>query len=163
MNQNHHTIERFYQAFQKKDWKTMQACYHPQSNFHDPVFKNLTHQKTLAMWHMLCNSATDLTINYSDVVCDDQQGSCRWEARYTFSRSGRKVHNIIHAEFRFKDNLIIQHRDHFNFWRWSSMALGLPGKLLGWTPFLQEKVSSQARRNLYKFIENDSLYRNLEP
>jgi hypothetical protein len=30
-----------------------------------------------------------------------------------------------------KEGLIIEHRDHFELWRWSRQALGLKGLLLG--------------------------------
>jgi hypothetical protein len=48
--------------------------------------------------------------------------------------------------------LITRHRDRFNFWSWSRQALGAPGLLLGWTPFLRQKVRAQAAANLQKFL-----------
>jgi len=40
----------------------------------------------------------------------------------------------------------------FDFWAWSRQALGLPGWLLGWTPWLRRKVRATAARNLAKFM-----------
>jgi hypothetical protein len=77
---------------------------------------------------------------------------CRWEAWYTFSRTGRKVHNIIDASFEFKDGKILVHQDTFDFWRWTRQALGMPGILLGWTPFMRNKVRVTARNGLKKFM-----------
>ncbi|MBA3630597.1 MAG: hypothetical protein H0W55_13180 [Actinobacteria bacterium] len=34
------------------------------------------------------------------------------------------VHNKIGVSFSFRDGLNIRHRDHFDFYRWSRMALG---------------------------------------
>ena len=48
--------------------------------------------------------------------------------------------------------LIVQHRDSFDFWHWSRQALGAPGLLLGWTPFLRAKVQAQAKASLQKYL-----------
>ena len=74
------------------------------------------------------------------------------EATYTFAATGRRVHNVIDAEFRFENGLIIEHTDRFDFWRWSRMALGAPGMLLGWTPIVRNKVRGQARAGLDAFL-----------
>jgi hypothetical protein len=105
------------------------------------------------MWHMLSESATDLQATHRDVQADDATGRAHWEARYTFSSTGRKVHNVIEAEFRFESGHIVVHHDHFNFWRWSSQALGPTGMLLGWTPFVHDKVRATARARLDRFIQ----------
>lgn len=153
MDQNKEVITRFYQAFQKRDWKIMQSCYHPQARFKDPVFPDLNCQEVKAMWHMLCENAKDFSLQFSEVSSAGEKGKCRWDAWYIFSKTGRKVHNIIHADFRFKDGLILEHTDSFNFWRWGRMALGISGVLLGWAPFLQNKVQATALKSLNKFME----------
>lgn len=109
------------------------------------------------MWRMLCENAKDFSLQYSEVSSAGEKGRCRWDAWYTFSRTERKVHNIIHASFQFKNGLIIEHADSFNFWRWSRMSLGLTGILLGWTPFLQNKVRATARKSLNKFMHEHPL------
>ena len=62
------------------------------------------------------------------------------------------MHNIIDAEFEFKDGKIFRHDDQFDFWRWSRQALGPAGLLLGWTPILRNKVQKTARKGLEDFI-----------
>jgi hypothetical protein len=152
MHPNEHLIHQFYSAFQNKDYRTMQDSYHPNAEFSDPVFQNLSANEVKAMWQMLITSATDLQVLSSDVLADDRNGKCQWQAWYTFTATGNKVHNIINATFVFKEGKIVKHYDHFNFWRWSKMALGRPGKLLGWTPFIKNKVSRAARKRLEKFM-----------
>ena len=66
-------------------------------------------------------------------------------------RSGRAVHNDIEAELEVRDGRIVRHRDEFSFPRWARQALGAPGLLLGWTPFLKRKVQAQAALALEKF------------
>ncbi len=59
--------------------------------------------------------------------------------------------NRIDATFAFRDGLIVRHQDHFDFARWARQALGLPGLLLGWSSFLQNKVRAQAAAGLASF------------
>ncbi len=136
----------------------MQKCYHPKIQFSDPVFPNLNPKEANAMWHMLLSVATDLTITFTDIATNNNNGSCHWEAHYSFSRTGRRVHNKIDANFDFKDGLIIRHQDEFDVWKWSRMALGISGLVLGWTPFMRGKIQSMARQNLKKFIEKNPEY-----
>jgi hypothetical protein len=154
MNSHTELINRFYSAFQQKDFKTMQGCYHLQATFSDPVFRNLNAAEVKAMWEMLITSGSDLKLEFSRVNVAGEKGSCHWEAWYTFSASGNKVHNVIDAAFEFKDGLILRHSDHFDFWRWSRMALGAPGVLLGWTPLLKRKIRKTARARLSKFMNS---------
>ncbi len=145
-------LHRFYTAFQQRDAATMAACYHPDARFSDPVFGALTHDETVAMWTMLCKRGKDLQLNFEILDTDDTTGRARWEARYTYSATGRAVTNRITSAFVFKDGLILQHDDTFDFWRWTRMALGLPGILLGWTPMLRNTVRQRARKALGAFM-----------
>lgn len=147
-------VTAFYTAFQQKDWAAMTAMYHPEAQFKDGAFSLHSGREAGAMWEMLIKSGKDLRIEYSDVKSDGNTGFARWDAWYTFSKTGKPVHNIIYARMEFKDGLIYRHTDHFNFWRWSRQALGLTGWLLGWTNFLQHKVQQTAMKNLHKFVNN---------
>src|SRR5882762_11640860 len=137
MNANEKLIKRFYSAFQQKDFLVMQLCYHPEATFNDPVFRNLNSKEVKFMWQMLLTSSKDLRIEFNTIHANDQSGSAHWDAWYSFSRTGRQVHNIIIATFEFRDGLIYRHHDHFGFWRWSRQALGTSGTLLGWTPVVK--------------------------
>lgn len=148
---NRALITRFYEAFARKDGAAMTACYHPQARFADPAFPDLRGDQVGVMWTMLCERAQDFSLEFSAVKAEGERGSAHWEAHYLFSKTGRKVHNIIDAEFRFQDGLIIEHTDRFNFWRWSRQALGVPGVLLGWSGFLRGKVQAEAARGLAAF------------
>ena len=80
--------------------------------------------------------------------------SAHWDVHYLFSATGRQVLNRIDAQFEFDTSgLILRHRDRFDFWVWSRQALGVPGWLLGWTPFLRKKVRTQAMAHLRRFLE----------
>jgi hypothetical protein len=158
MRKPENLIEHFYKSFAKKDYMSMQACYHKEAVFSDPVFTNLSGNPILAMWHMLCIAGKDMQITYNNVGAFDNSAQANWKAVYTFSKTGRIVHNNISARFYFKDDLIIHHADTFDFWKWSSMALGLSGYLLGWTQFLQQKVQRTAMQQLEHFIKQNPQY-----
>lgn len=151
MHPHEELIHRFYQSFRRRDAEGMVACYHPDVVFSDPVFPDLRGPSAGTMWRMLCQRGKDLEIAYRDVQADDQAGRAHWDADYTFSGTGRKVHNQIDATFRFQDGLIREHRDQFDLHRWMGMALGLKGRLLGWLPPVQNQVRKQAATALRKF------------
>jgi ketosteroid isomerase-like protein len=152
MHPNAALIERFYLAFQQRDGAAMASCYSPDARFEDPAFGELRGAEIGAMWTMLCERAKDFSLEYSDIEADELTGRAHWEARYTFSASGRSVHNRISASFRFDNGLIADHRDRFDMWRWTSQALGPIGLLLGWSPLLKAKVRKQARAGLTAWI-----------
>ncbi|MEA2058270.1 MAG: nuclear transport factor 2 family protein, partial [Actinomycetota bacterium] len=125
---------------------------HPEIHFSDPVFLDLNGDEARAMWHMLCERGTDLTVTFCDVHAEDEIGGAHWEARYTLTPGGREIHNVIDASFEFRDGLILRHRDDFDLWRWTRMALGPTGTLAGWSPPIQNKVRATAMSGLRKFM-----------
>ena len=151
MHPNEELIKSFYNSFRNRDSDGMIACYRSDIVFSDPAFGTLRGSEATSMWRMLCERGKDLEIEFGDIHADDHTGSAHWEAWYTFSKSQRRVHNIIEAAFVFQDGKIIQHTDRFNLWRWSMMALGPVGTFLGWTPFVQASIRKEARRGLDAF------------
>lgn len=158
MNRNEQTLTKFYDAFSALDAATMASCYAEDVSFDDPVFSLRGRRDAGGMWHMLC-AATRATgrdawmLEFSGIHADATTGRAHWEAHYRFSATGRLAHNIIDAQFTFNpEGLITTHRDRFDFWRWSRQALGAPGLLLGWTPFLRSRVRSQANASLRKCL-----------
>jgi ketosteroid isomerase-like protein len=149
---NEGVIERFYDAFSRKDGAAMADCYAPDVSFWDPVFTELRGPEAGVMWLMLTSQARDLSIELLEREADAERGSARWRARYTFTQTGRPVVNEVKASFRFRDGRIVEHRDEFDFYRWARQALGPPGLLLGWTPLLRSAVRRRARAGLDEFI-----------
>jgi ketosteroid isomerase-like protein len=147
------TIETLYQALGERDGATMASLYHPDARFSDPAFGDLRGIEVGMMWRMLCARAKDLRVEHSRIVIDGDRGTAHWEAWYTFSPTGRKVHNVIDALFRFEGETIIEHLDVFSLWRWSRQALGPVGLVLGWSPLVRAKVQAQARQGLDVFMK----------
>jgi len=145
-------IETFYTGLQELDAEKMISCYDQDVIFEDPAFGKLDGDRARNMWRMLCQNAQNFKVEFSQIQINDQTGSAHWEAWYTFSKTGKSVHNIIDAQFEFKDGKIIKHTDHFDIHRWASQAIGWKGKLLGGTSFFKKKVSQQCNRLLDKFM-----------
>ena len=145
-------LTRFYTAFQQKDAERMVACYTPDVRFSDPVFPDLVGERAKGMWRMLVGRGKDLRLEFRDITADERGGSAHWEAWYTFTASGRKVHNVIDATFTFRDGLIATHTDRFDLYRWTRHALGAKGALLGWSPFVQGAIRRQASTALDRYL-----------
>lgn len=147
----------FYSAFQLKNASQMIEYYHPDLQFEDPTFGKLSYHQTCAMWKMLCESAKDLTIEFSILKSEDNYVEVRWIAEYTFSKTGRFVHNEITARMTFKDGKIIQHIDKFDLFKWAKQAMGLQGWLIGGTPFFRKKLQQQTNYQLVKYMRKNDL------
>lgn len=148
---NAQLIKKFYDAFAARDAETMVSCYADDIAFEDPAFGKLTGDQPKNMWRMLIAASPGTIITSSNIQANDTTGSADWVAVYTFSLTGRKVTNRIHAEFEFSNGKITKHTDTFSFWKWASQAFGLKGVLLGWTPLMKNKVREQALGRLKKF------------
>jgi ketosteroid isomerase-like protein len=147
---NRARITALYEALARRDGEAMAACYTADARFDDPAF-SLSGGEVGDMWRMLTHRGKDLRASVANIEADASSGRADWQAWYTFSGSGRPVHNVIHAEFEFRDGLICRHIDTFSMWRWSRQALGPAGLLLGWTPWLAGRVRREAAGGLAKF------------
>lgn len=150
---NTELIQKFYTSFQKKDFKAMQECYADGVHFSDDAFPGLIGKQAKAMWHMLAIGGKDLQLTFSNVTANETTGSCDWVATYTFSLTGNKVINKVHAEFEFNNGKITRHTDSFDFYKWAGQAFGFKGQLLGWTSFFKNKVQATTKSRLAAFIK----------
>jgi ketosteroid isomerase-like protein len=148
MHPNAELLTAFYSSFAAGDHQAMAASYADDATFSDPIFPNLDADGARAMWRLFCTSDTHINVTFSGVQADDTTGSARWEAIYKFPRTGRPIHNKIASSFAFRDGLIVRHRDQFDFYRWTRMALGPLGAALGWTPILRSQVRAQSAKLL---------------
>jgi SnoaL-like domain len=158
MNANEKTILSLYEGFQQKNYLQMGACYADSATFQDPAFTLKNGKECRAMWHYLITNGKDLSVTFRDIKADEKTGTAHWEATYSFSATGRKVHNVIEASFEFENGKIVRHRDHFKFWKWTRMALGATGVFLGWTPLVKNKVRATAAAGLKKFMADKPEY-----
>jgi ketosteroid isomerase-like protein len=153
MHPNEQLIRDFYAAFGARDAAAMARCYHTEIAFSDPAFRMLKGEEATAMWSMLVSRGKDLEIILESASADNDVGSARWVAHYTFSQTGRKVVNVIDARFAFRDGKIVRHIDRFSFWRWAGQALGPLGKIGGWSWPLKALVRKRAEASLRAYME----------
>lgn len=132
----------------------MASCYHDEIVFDDPAFGTLKGDDAKNMWRMLVErSKGQLHIEFSDVEANGNTGSANWRAEYPYGPKKRKVVNHITASFEFKEGMIVRHTDVFNLWKWTQQALGLSGYLLGWSPFMKNKIQASTNKLLKKYTD----------
>jgi ketosteroid isomerase-like protein len=154
---NSELITHFYTSFAKGDAEGMVSCYDDAIQFKDPAFGALKGDAAKNMWRMLLSrNKGNIHLTFSNVKATEKTGSANWVAEYVFSATGRKVINVISAEFEFADGKIIKHTDTFDIYKWTKQALGLKGYLLGWTAFMQNKIQQQSGALLKKYSEKKS-------
>jgi hypothetical protein len=157
---SHDTIVRLYEALADLDGAAMQACYAPDAVFADEVFTLRGARQIGGMWRMLCDATQARgsevwLVRTGPITGAASVRQVRWQATYLFSATGRIVHNVIDATIELgPDGLIQRHRDRFGFWRWSRQALGAPGLLAGWTPWLRNSVRRQAAARLAQYLRD---------
>tara|TARA_R110002050_G_scaffold204327_1_gene339679 strand:+ start:166562 stop:167029 length:468 start_codon:yes stop_codon:yes gene_type:complete len=151
MDSNSEIINRFYTAFQSKNAEGMVKFYANNITFEDPAFGKLNGEDAKNMWRMLCANSSDLELEFQITSSNGNQVTAHWEAKYTFSKTGRKVHNKIDATFFIANNEIISHVDQFDLWSWSQQAMGLTGFLLGWSDFFRKKLQKTTHQTLAKY------------
>ena len=140
-------VRRYWDALAQADGAAMAACYHKDARFRDEVF-DLHGPRIGAMWRMLMAPGAPVQITVHELTTDGDVTTGTWGAVYPFSATGRTVHNVIRSTFRVQGHKIVEQRDRFPFWKWSRMALGTKGLLLGWTPIVRKAVQKQARARL---------------
>ena len=148
-------VDAFYTAFNQRDAEAMVACYHSAIVFEDPVFGELKGSDAGDMWRMLCSNSRDLRISHN-LDAPSAPTVVHWVAEYSYPPTGRPVRNEVTARMKISDGLIIDHRDDFDLWKWSAQALGTPGTLFGWTPFLKRAIRTRARTSLERFQSRSS-------
>ncbi len=151
MHENEELIARFYQALADADIDTVRACYAPDVEFSDPVFRHLHGERALAMWEMFFRRDERIEITYGDISADASNGSGQWVADYRFGR--RPVHNVIRSTFTFADGRIATHHDDFDVRAWATQALGPVGRVLGWAPPVKTALHKRSAAMLDSFLE----------
>lgn len=147
--------EAFYSAFTRRDGAAMAELYAPDATFSDPAFPGLRGAEVGSMWKMLTRRSKDTRIEYKVVEVKGDVAIVDWQAWYTFSATGKSVHNIIRGELTVKDGKIVTHVDTFDLYRWMSQAMGIKGKLLGWLPPVQKALQKQARAGLVAYMNQN--------
>jgi ketosteroid isomerase-like protein len=130
MHPNAELLSKLYTALDNKDHEAMAICYHPDATFQDIAFSLQGKKQIHAMWHMIAE--TDLRASFTNVDADDQVGKADLVDKYTFRPTGRRVLNVIHSEFRFRDGLIIEHKDSCSALKWGLQALGPVKGVAAW-------------------------------
>lgn len=148
-------VSKFYDAFKAKDYKTMASLYTINASFSDEVFPSLNGFEAGKMWEMLLKGAKDMSLEYKILDTSKKGAKVQWIANYTFSKTGRKVQNVVTSTFEIEDGKIYTQRDKFSFSKWAKQALGFVPWLIGFTGIPQKKVQETAAIGLNDFIRKN--------
>jgi ketosteroid isomerase-like protein len=113
---------RFYDAFVAGKVDALERLYAPTVRFRDEVFSYSDRRGALKMWRKLLSGGGG-RFAYQLLRVEGDCAYVRWTADYRLL--GRPVHNVIDAELRVKDGLIVEHIDRFSWAKWSRQALPL--------------------------------------
>ena len=109
-----------------------------------------------AMWHMICANGIQVVEDAPPRVVGDEVVLGITDT-YIFSSTGNTVVNPITCRFRFRDGLIVEHRDECDAKSWAQKAMGgVQGWLAGRITFLRRKA---AREKMTGFIGKHPEYR----
>lgn len=151
---NKEIIKKFYTSFSNGNIKGMLECYHKDVIFQDPVFGKLERERAFKMWEMLLSQKKeDTIINFNNAQATNEIGKANWVAEYVYGAKKRKIINRVQANFKFKNGKIIEHFDFFDLWKWTKQAFGITGFLIGWTPFMKNKIQQTTNKRLDEFIK----------
>lgn len=151
---NKELVNHFYTAFSNGNANEMLECYHDDVVFQDPVFGTLKGERAFKMWEMLLSQKKeDTKISFNTIEVNGENAKANWVAEYVYGDKKRNVVNKVTANFKFKDGKIIEHVDYFDLWTWTKQALGVSGCLLGWTPFMKNKIQNTTNQRLDKFMQ----------
>jgi hypothetical protein len=149
--------ERFYDAMMVRDSYTMGLLYAEHATFSDPVFPILNAKGVRLMWQMLLGRADeDFGIEVNVVEDTATRARVNWVAHYKFAATGRQISNPIKTQMHFSAGKIVRQQDDFSLWNWSRQALGTKGALLGWTPFMRNRIRVQAANALRDYARRSA-------
>jgi hypothetical protein len=147
-------LERLYTCLDRHDHEGMAACYHADAEFHDIAFALRGKKQIHAMWHMI--SEANLQASFRIREANGEFRTVDLVDDYTFRETGRRVRNVIRSDFRFRDGLIIEHRDSCSALQWGVQALGPVKGVIAW--LIPAARRGKARAKLEKFIAKHPEY-----
>ena len=139
---------KFYDAFSAANIDVLKQLYDKKLIFNDNIFVNLDYNETISMWSSLLVGNKNMSIKYEIKKYSEKYVEVEWIADYLFTSTNRNVKNIILAKMEIDQGKIINHTDNFDFYKWSQMAFGITGALIGWTSFFKNKVRTEAYNKL---------------
>lgn len=139
---------KFYDAFSVANIDVLKQLYDKKLIFNDNIFVNLDYNETISMWSSLLVGNKNMSIKYEIKKYSEKYVEVEWIADYLFTSTNRNVKNIILAKMEIDQGKIINHKDNFDFYKWSQMAFGITGVLIGWTSFFKNKVRTEAYNKL---------------
>ncbi len=152
------TVDSFFEALQKRDFLTMENCYQKSIQYYDPLYGYLKANEVMAMWKLCYSNLQDYSMIFNGV---QNEGEGYFTVTYEFSFSAdtmvKCLFRKIKSHLRVEDGLITEHSNAFSLHELSKQKNGIVGILLGWNRYYQNQMKINARKLLFKWIEENEL------
>jgi len=146
-------LNTFLRALAQRDVEAMIRCYTTTATYHSPIFPQVEGDTLTATWQWFCAKAPDLTMVVDEQAFEANTARVQWTATYTFPKTGRPVVQVTDSIFVFEGPQLCRHEDRFDLHRWSHMALGPLGRVLGGRRWLQRSLQRAAAERVARFQE----------
>jgi|GEM_PF-68662 len=148
-------VQKYFEAFQQGDWKTMSKSYAPDATFQDPIFpKGLKGNQIGAAWGDITQNIKP-KITFSDIKVDGDTVTAKWNAKYQLDLplfGKNAIDNDITATFKIKDGKIVDHKEHFDLNEYMREATGMGPFSFLMRPVVRPRLRSGALENMNTFL-----------
>jgi hypothetical protein len=111
MHPHAQVIDHLYRSLATHNPAAMAECYHQDAIFEDIAFRLRGKEDILGMWKFVTNPKPQLNATFGIIRADEDSVHAWLIDDYIFIDTNRRVLNVIISFFRFRDRLIIEHRD----------------------------------------------------
>lgn len=146
-------IRSFYKAFDRRDYKSMNAIYADKASFRDEIFE-LQGKQVLALWYMMVSKDNNLKVTCNQVEVKAHKVTAHWTMAYNFTVTGRPIINNVVSVFEFEGGKVVKQTDSYDFWEWTKQAFGVLGWVLGWSFYARYIVRKQALKSLKVYMQS---------
>lgn len=152
---NKQVVEKFYEAFSRRNAAIMNSCYAEDIVYSNPVYGLLQGQEVHCMWELFCKEVHHFSLTFGTITeIDEEYITCNWTAKYNDIVTGRQIIKKAKAFMRINKGIIVEHSDAFNINTWMTQHFGWKGYLFGWTYYMKRSVFKKARKRLKTYMNN---------
>lgn len=122
-------VRRFYDAFEKGDFATLESLYAPNVHWQDTIFNYDGRENVMGVWRFEVDPKKGGKITYKILSSEGDKVVVSWSDDYSFF--GNPVNHAITATLTVKDGQIVDHREDYSWDEWAKQAFAFKNLDLG--------------------------------
>lgn len=146
------TVEKFFTALSKMDWKLMNNLYSKDLVYSSVFFEGLDYHRATHLWEMYLYDTKHYSITYKITDQVDNVVTVCWVVVYRFGKKQRKVINAMESKLEVVNGKIVRQTDYFNYKKWVVRAFGLKGYFARNNKKFKQFVLDDLARRIDEFI-----------